>query len=147
MALTGKQMADIIVWDKGFGQPAMHEKVLNSAYELIIVLESDSGAGRVLQSATFARGEMSNIMRVARETSEIDGHNATFPLELARKLILSFSKKGDSVLDPFMGSGTTAVACIDTHRNYIGFEISKMYYESARKRIDDAKAQVRWELC
>ena len=44
--------------------------------------------------------------------------------------------KDDLVLDPFMGSGTTAVACVNLDRRYIGFEISEKYYEIANKRVD-----------
>lgn len=62
-------------------------------------------------------------------------HPAVFPLQLAKDHILSWSNDGDIVLDPFMGSGTTAVAAIETGRKYIGFEISKDYCEIADERI------------
>lgn len=68
-------------------------------------------------------------------------HPAMFPLDLAKDHILSWSKKGDTVLDPFMGSGTTGVACKETDRQYIGFEISKEYCDAANKRIDLAHYQ------
>jgi len=45
------------------------------------------------------------------------------------------SKSGDLVLDPFMGSGTTAAACVETDRKFIGFEINKTYWEASRKRL------------
>lgn len=48
----------------------------------------------------------------------------------------------DLILDPFMGSGTTAVACINTNRNYIGFELDKCYYDLATERINNAKQQL-----
>jgi len=65
------------------------------------------------------------------------------PLELVKKLILYSSNPGDIVLDPFIGSGTTAVAALETGRNFIGFEISPQYYEFAQKRIKDAIATKR----
>ena len=68
-------------------------------------------------------------------------HPAMFPEELAERHILSWSNIGDIVLDPFMGSGTTAKMAYLNNRNYIGFEISKDYYDIANKRIEAAQAQ------
>ena len=65
----------------------------------------------------------------------MEGHGACFPLDFAKKLITLFSKEGDLILDPFMGSGTTAVAAKLTNRNYIGFEIIKNYVKIAEDRI------------
>ena len=65
----------------------------------------------------------------------VKGHPAPFPEQLAQDHIISWSNEGDIVLDPFMGSGTTAIACINTGRNFIGFEIDKNYYEAALERI------------
>lgn len=62
-------------------------------------------------------------------------HPAVFPLGLARDHTLSWSKETDTVYDPFMGSGTTALACKDLGRNYIGSEISKEYCEIAEARL------------
>lgn len=64
-------------------------------------------------------------------------HPATFPVQLAKDHILSWSNEGDLVFDPFMGSGTTAVAALDTDRKYIGAEIAKEYVEIANDRIRD----------
>ncbi|HQA59270.1 MAG TPA: site-specific DNA-methyltransferase, partial [Acetivibrio sp.] len=61
---------------------------------------------------------------------------------LANDHIISWSNEGDVVLDPFMGSGTTAVACINTNRNYIGFEIDNDYYKAAKERLESVKAQL-----
>ena len=63
-------------------------------------------------------------------------HPAPFPEELVRDHILSWSNPGDTILDPFMGSGTTAKMAIETGRKYIGFEISKEYVDLANKRIE-----------
>ena len=65
-------------------------------------------------------------------------HPAIFPEQLATDHIFTWSNEGDTVLDPFMGSGTTAVAAIRTGRNYIGFEISEEYCRIAQQRIDNA---------
>lgn len=63
------------------------------------------------------------------------GHPATFPLSLAKDHILSWSNEGDTVLDPFLGSGTTLLAAQELGRNGIGIEISEEYCEIARKRL------------
>jgi len=63
------------------------------------------------------------------------GHPCPKPVEWARWFIKRFSKENDIVLDPFMGSGTTAVACKQLNRNFIGFEISQEYVDIANKRL------------
>src|SRR5258708_437145 len=62
-------------------------------------------------------------------------HPAPYPSELAERLIRMFSFVGDTVLDPFMGTGTTAVAAAKWGRNSIGFEIDSHYHEQSLKRL------------
>ena len=58
---------------------------------------------------------------------------------------MTHSRQGDVVLDPFMGSGTTAIACIKEKRNYIGFELNKEYFEKSTKRIEqELKSPELW---
>jgi DNA modification methylase len=64
-------------------------------------------------------------------------HPAPYPLELAERLVRMFSFVGDTVLDPFMGTGTTTVAAAKWGRNSIGFEIDPHYYKMAQKRISE----------
>ncbi len=66
------------------------------------------------------------------------GHPAPFPLELPRRLIELYTYEDDLVLDPFMGSGTTAVAAIETGRHYVGFDTEPAYIELAKQRIAEA---------
>ena len=63
-------------------------------------------------------------------------HPAPFPLPLAQDHILSWSNEGDTVLDPFMGSGTTGVACANTGRSFIGIELDETYFSIAQGRIE-----------
>lgn len=58
-----------------------------------------------------------------------------FPVDLPTFFIKAFSNKGDTVLDCFLGSGTTAVACVNTGRNFIGIELDDKYCDIANKRI------------
>lgn len=62
-------------------------------------------------------------------------HPAPYPLELAVRLVRMFSFVGDTVLDPFMGTGTTSVAASQWGRNSIGIEVDPYYYETARTRM------------
>lgn len=64
-------------------------------------------------------------------------HPAPYPVELAERLIRMFSFVGDTVLDPFLGTGTTTVAAAKSGRNSIGFEIDEHYFDMARKRIEN----------
>lgn len=70
------------------------------------------------------------------------GHPAPFPEELPYRLIQLYSFTDDIVLDPFMGSGTTAVSAIKSHRNYVGYDINEDYIALANKRIKIAKQSV-----
>ena len=70
------------------------------------------------------------------------GHPATFPEKLALDQVYSWSNEGDIILDPFMGSATTAIACIKEKRHFIGFELNKDYYDKAVRRIKNEQAQM-----
>ena len=69
--------------------------------------------------------------------SKNEGHVCTFPIELVDRCILMSTEQGDTVLDPFMGSGTTGVAAIQNNRNFIGIELEPEYVEIAKKRIGE----------
>jgi len=66
-------------------------------------------------------------------------HPTQKPIDLMERIVKTSSKEGGIILDPFMGSGTTAIACINTNRNYIGFELDPTYYAIAEERIEKAK--------
>jgi DNA modification methylase len=68
-------------------------------------------------------------------TTDGKPHPCPKPVEIMKKFIVDFSEEGDTILDPFLGSGTTAVACKELNRNCIGIEISKEYFENAQKRL------------
>lgn len=71
------------------------------------------------------------------------GHPTPKPLKLIKKLILDFSEEGDLVLDPFLGSGTTAVACQALGRDCIGIEINEEYVKIAERRLEIEKSQLK----
>jgi len=70
-----------------------------------------------------------------RASKERQTHPAQTPIELAERCLLGFSNKGDNILDPFMGSGTTGVACKKTGRHFIGIEKDEKYFEIAVSRV------------
>ncbi|MFA4045261.1 MAG: hypothetical protein HZRFUVUK_002071 [Candidatus Fervidibacterota bacterium] len=69
------------------------------------------------------------------------GHPAPFPVELPYRLIQLYTFEGEVVLDPFMGSGATAIAALKTGRIFVGYEINPAYVELARRRIKEFTAQ------
>lgn len=76
-----------------------------------------------------------NIISIKKDSKSI--HPTQKPVRLLEYLIKTYTNDGDTVLDNCMGSGTTAIACMNTNRNYIGFELDKYYYELSIKRIKE----------
>jgi site-specific DNA-methyltransferase (adenine-specific) len=77
-----------------------------------------------------------SVTRIHKEDPEREDHPTQKPLELMERIIKVSSPVNGIVLDPFMGSGTTAVACIKLNRSYVGFEINSNYCEIIKKRIE-----------
>ncbi|WP_104722008.1 DNA-methyltransferase [Helicobacter mesocricetorum] len=76
-----------------------------------------------------------SIWRFPAVSAKKIGHPAPFPLELPKRLIEFYSFEQDIILDPFMGSGTSALAALELKRNFVGYEVSKEYIELANHRI------------
>ena len=76
-----------------------------------------------------------NVWR-SQERNNGKQHPTQKPTDIIERIIKTSSNENETVLDCFMGSGTTAIACINTNRNYIGFEIDKKYYEIAKNRVN-----------
>ena len=130
-------LKEIIIWDKGHGQPAMQEQVLNRRSELILVFEKDYPISRQFRSATFKRGTLDDVWEIKRERKKgIDNHGATFPEKLIYTILDNFSKEGDVVYDPFLGTGTTAIVAKKMGRKYIGSEIGQEYFKISKSQIE-----------
>jgi len=82
-----------------------------------------------------------NVIHMATECAN-KSHSATFPVDLPAWFIKLFTQEGDIVLDPFVGSGTTALAAIQFGRKHIGIEINEQYIELARKRITETQIRL-----
>ena len=63
-------------------------------------------------------------------------HPTQKPVSVMRKILEIFTREGDTILDPYMGSGTTGIACKNLKRNFIGIELDPTYFEIAKKRIE-----------
>ena len=135
-------LKEVIVWDKGYGQPAMKEQVLNRRSELLLVFEKDYPISRQFKTATFGRGTLDDVWLVQRERNKSSArHGATFPEKLVEIIVENFSKIGDVVYDPFLGTGTTAFVANKLGRNFVGSEISAEYVEIAEKRISELRTK------
>ena len=100
---------------------------------------SGSGAKTTLQNYSNEwfqekTGYPSNVLYYDLDKEKL--HPTQKPIALCEYLIKTYTNEGEIVLDNCIGSGTTAIACINTNRNYIGFELDKEYYEIAKNRIN-----------
>jgi len=98
-------------------------------------MKRSSGHNKKVISAFGLRPNIWNIIPVKSSKSK---HPAIFPIDIPRDHIISWSNEGDIVLDPFLGSGTTGVACKNLNRRFIGIEKDKQYFNLAKKRINQA---------
>ena len=141
--LIGKyydKIKEVVIWDKGHGQPAMNDRTLNSCYEFIYIFENDDPAVRQFANATFERGAMPNIWRIKPERSINKNHGAIFPSQLVDNCLQVSGAK--SVLDPFAGTGTTLVRCAERGIKAIGIEVSEEYCECIAKRLEKIQPEL-----
>lgn len=130
----------MVVYDKGPMGMGWHYR---RSYETVLVAEKPGAACRWFDTTK----RVENIIRKFRKIiPSKDQHPTEKPVELGSHFIGLHTAPGHLVLDPFMGSGTTGVACIQTGRKFIGIEIDPTYFEIACKRIRDANQQMRLPL-
>jgi site-specific DNA-methyltransferase (adenine-specific)/modification methylase len=138
-----ESLKEVIIWDKGNGQPAMQEQVINRRSELLLVFENDYPISRQFRSATFKRGTLDDVWLIKRERKKgVSNHGATFPEELIEKILDNFSIENDVVYDPFLGTGTTAIVSKMMNRRFIGSEISKEYFEISTNKLREDRYRV-----
>ena len=137
MGKYAEKIKEIIIWNKGYGQPAMQNGVLNSQYEFIIVFQNSKPYNRSFDTALFDRGTLSNVWDIKRERNNLI--KAGFPQELVKKILKNFVKDGSIVFDPYMGSGTTGIVCKELGYDFIGVELDKEMFDKAKDRIDEIK--------
>jgi modification methylase len=126
-----------IIWNRK-NSPNIRNDVLLPNTERIYWLCNEKPISHRKNIGKEFQGEVWEM--VAKADSE---HPATFPLQLPTNCILLSTTDGATVLDPFMGSGTTGVACVNTNRNFIGIEIDPKYFEIAKERIKQAEGDTK----
>lgn len=153
MCDIGFHMRGEIIWRKAAGAAgscafgswrSASNPVLRDVHEYVLVFSkgrmdrSHKGENSVGRDE-FLRDTLS-IWDIPPESARRVGHPAPFPVELPRRLIELYTYRGDVVLDPFLGSGTTAVAALQAGRVYVGYELDRGYARAARRRIRSVAA-------
>lgn len=123
---------DIICWHLTNALPTYSNKYLSDTE---YCLHFFKGKGKTFPKS-YIDAQTFYISPKNQKDKKLYKHPTIKPLDLTRKLIRNSSEVGDIVFDPFMGSGTTAVACKLENRNFIGCELLKKYYDVAIERIN-----------
>lgn len=157
----GFQMRGEIIWNKGAGAgvsmawgswQSASNPVLRDVHEYILVFSKGSFArskSRNIENTITKEQFMEwtkSLWTMNPESAKKVGHPAPFPIELPYRLIQLYTFKGDVILDPFMGSGTTAIAALKSERKYIGYDNDPEYIKLAEKRIAPYKLQMSMGL-
>lgn len=162
---NGFNVNDVMIWEKTNPMPQVKQPRYNQVFEYMFVFSKgkpktfnpimvDCKSAGINYNSTCKQITKNNkrikknfIVNNKKIDSDIwkfavaqnkTKHPAVFPLELPLRHIKTWSNEGDVVLDPFMGSGTTGVACKQLNRNFIGMEIDEKYFNIAKERIGSA---------
>lgn len=130
--LENKYRYTITVWNKTNPIPATNNKYLDDLEFIIFIREN--GKKMYGDYNTKKRIYVSSVNKKDKQKYQ---HPTIKPLELIEKYIINHTLENEIILDPFMGSGTTGVACKKLKRNFIGIELDKKYFEIAKKRIEE----------
>lgn len=159
----GFNVNDIMIWEKTNPMPQVKQPRYNQVFEFMFIfskgkpktfnpilvdcktsgLSYNSTCKKITQSKERVKKNFvinkqkidSNVWKIAVAQNKTE-HPAVFPLELPLRHIVSWSNENDVILDCFMGSGTTGVACLKTNRKFIGIEIDENYFKIAKERIE-----------
>lgn len=127
------QVKETIIWDKGNGFPSASQGILSRVCELIFLLSM-----KKKYLTNQAKDEVSwNVWRITANGAQIENHNACFPVGLPEKALKDFGFKGCICFDPFLGSGSTLIACEKTNRICYGIEIDPFYTDIIIQRYVD----------
>jgi len=141
-----------IVWQKARGAAgscawgswrSAKNPTLRDVHEYVIVASKGAYRRSRIGRDTITKDEFmeatTSIWSIKPASAKRIGHPAPFPVDLPKRLIELYTFEGDLVLDPFLGSGTTAVAAIETDRHFVGYDNDAAYLEIARTRIATAR--------
>ncbi len=157
----GFLMRGEVIWDKGATASSSiawgtylsaKNPVLRDSHEYILIFSKDTftrGTKDKMKS-TLSKDEFAEFTKSVwtfnAESATKVGHPAPFPVDLPARCIKLYTFEEEIVLDPFMGSGTTAVAALELNRHYIGYEIDKEYVGIAEKRIREVMGKKKQQL-
>lgn len=125
---------DLLIWDK-LDNRMMSSKFHASDIEYIVRIYEQGVSLNKVWDEDGKKADSDHYMKLQSFRKPMGEHTTQKPVELIKRLIRISSNENDLVLDTFMGSGTTAIACLNTDRQYIGFELDKEYCEIASERI------------
>ena len=146
----GFKILNMITWEKPNPAPNLSCRYFTHSTELLIwasksekskhtfnydLMREENGGKQMKSVWTFTSPKNSE--------KTFGKHPTQKPVDLLNRIIKASTNEGDVVLDPFLGSGTTAVSCILNNRKYIGIEKEKEYFELAKKRVEDAEIKVK----
>ena len=123
---------DILTWSKVNALPTYSNKYLTDTEYCLYFRK---GKGKCFPQS-YEDAKTYYIAPINHKDKKIYDHPTIKPLDITEKIIRNSSRPGQIVFDPFMGSGTTGVACCNLDRNFIGMEIDKHYFSIAKNRID-----------
>ena len=124
-----------IIWDKLDGLESKRDVGFNDNSDCELIWTNKGNSARIIRHRWMG-------MIKASENESKRVHPTQKPVALMKTIVENWTKSGDTILDPFMGSGTTGVACVETGRNFIGIEISEDYFKIAQRRIADAQSRM-----
>ena len=161
MIEIGFNMRGEIIWNKSAGAgistawgsfQSASNPILRDVHEYILIFSKGNykrerdKEEKELRKDNITKEEFiewtKSVWTMNTESAKRIGHPAPFPEELPNRLIKLFSFTNDIVIDPFMGSGTTAIAAIKNKRNFVGYEINKEYINLANNRILNLKEKI-----
>lgn len=130
IGLFNKNIVDIHIWEKSNPMPASGKAITN-AVEYFIVLGDKS----LKSNKTYTK----NIITTSVNSSMPKEHKAVMKYEVAEHFIKNFTQENETILDCFLGYGTTAIVCDDLNRNCIGIELQEFYLGMSKKRVEKNK--------
>lgn len=141
---------EVNVWAYNSNLPGRHSRLINyynTKPDYNKVLQSYKNPNDKRVKAQIEKGRkgvrsydwFSDIQLVKNVSKKKYNHPCPVPVKLMERIILLTTNEGDLVVDPFMGSGTTGIACQNTNRNFIGFELDETYFNIAKERLENNK--------
>lgn len=154
MLSLGFLMRGEIIWDKASSASAStawgswrsaSNPTLRDVHEYVLIFSKDTFGRPARKGKRYSVGKdeflenTKSVWSFPAVSAKKIGHPAPFPQELPQRLIELYTFQGDIVLDPFMGSGQTALAALATERSYVGYELDENYVKLANQRIHQAQ--------